>query len=95
MMRVCAFREGQRAVVPAVVHVDGTGRLQTVTSSVNGPFYDLVKAFGDVTGVPLILNTSFNVMGEPIVESPYDALRCLTSTGIDACVFGDRIVFKA
>lgn len=95
MLRVCRFREAQRAVVPAVVHVDGTGRLQTVTSSINGPFYDLVKAFGDLTGVPLILNTSFNVMGEPIVESPYDALRCLTSTGIDACVFGDRIVFKA
>ena len=80
--------------MPAVVHVDGTGRLQTVTSEANGRFYELVKAFYEKTGVPILLNTSFNVMGQPIVETPADAIACLRSTGLDCCVFEDRIVFK-
>jgi carbamoyltransferase len=54
----------------------------------------LVKAFYEQTGVPILLNTSFNVMGEPIVETPADALACLRNTGLDCCVFEDRIVFK-
>lgn len=94
MLRVCEFKEGQAARVPAVVHVDGTGRVQTVTQEANGRFYDLVKKFGEATGVPIILNTSFNVMGEPIVETPEDALACLLDSGLDCCVFEDRIVVK-
>ncbi|HJQ35087.1 MAG TPA: carbamoyltransferase C-terminal domain-containing protein [Pyrinomonadaceae bacterium] len=94
MLRVCGFREGQAARVPAVVHVDGTGRVQTVTREANGRFYELVRKFGEATGVAVLLNTSFNVMGEPIVETPEDALACLLDSGLDCCVFEDRIVVK-
>lgn len=94
MLRVCPFRPDKRSLVPAVVHVDGTGRLQTVTRDVNGRFYELVRKFYERTGVPLLLNTSFNVQGEPIVETPEDAICCLLKSGLDACIFEDRIVFK-
>jgi carbamoyltransferase len=94
MLRVCEFRKEQAARVPAVVHVDGTGRVQTVTREANGRFYELVKSFGAATGVPVVLNTSFNVMGEPIVETPEDAVACLLNSGLDCCVFEDRIVVK-
>jgi carbamoyltransferase len=94
MLRICRFREDKKDQVPAVVHVDGTGRLQTLTPEANGRFYDLVKRFGEKTGVPILLNTSFNIMGEPIVETPEDALWCFLSTGIDACVLEDRVVTK-
>lgn len=94
MLRIMSFREDKRDLVPAVVHVDGTGRVQTVTKEVNGSYYDLVKAFGERTGVPIILNTSLNVMGEPIVETPEDALWCLLLTQLDACVFDGTVVTK-
>ena len=94
MLRVCEFREEQAARVPAVVHVDGTGRVQTVTPEANGRFYELVRKFGGATGVPVLLNTSVTVMGEPIVETPEDALACLLDSGLDCCVFEDRVVVK-
>jgi carbamoyltransferase len=94
MLRVCRFRPDKRPVVPAVVHVDGSGRLQTLTPEANGPFYELVRRFYERTGVPLVLNTSFNVMGEPIVETPADAIACLLGSGLDCCVFEDRIAFR-
>lgn len=92
MMRIVHVREHQRARIPAVVHVDGTGRLQTVTERDNPRLHRLLQAFFERTGVPLLLNTSFNIMGEPIVETPEDALWSLLSTGIDVCVLEDRIV---
>src|SRR5215813_2143815 len=95
MLRVSRFRSDRLDEVPAVVHVDQTGRLQTVTREVNGRFYELVKKFFEKTGVPVLLNTSFNVMGEPIVETPADAIACLLNSGLDCCVFVDRIVVKA
>ncbi|HEY3582052.1 MAG TPA: carbamoyltransferase C-terminal domain-containing protein, partial [Pyrinomonadaceae bacterium] len=94
MLRVCEVKRERRDEVPAVVHVDGTGRLQTLTPETNGRFYDLVKRFHERTGVPILLNTSFNRMGQPIVETPSDAIECLLSSGLDCCVFADRIVFK-
>jgi carbamoyltransferase len=94
MLRVMSFREDKRDLVPAVVHVDGTGRVQTVTRETNGAYYDLVKEFGKRTGVPMLLNTSLNVMGEPIVETPDDALWCLLLTQLDACVFDGSVVTK-
>lgn len=94
MLRVCKFKENKMQSVPAVVHVDGTGRLQTVTRENNGRFYELVRKFYAKTGVPIVLNTSFNVMGQPIVETPQDAISCLLRTGLDCCVFEDRLVFK-
>ena len=94
MLRVCDFRSEKKDLVPAVVHVDGTGRLQTLTKEANGNFYELVKRFYGKTGVPILLNTSFNVAGYPIIETPADAVACLTETELDCCVFEDRIVFK-
>ncbi|MGA9769008.1 MAG: carbamoyltransferase C-terminal domain-containing protein [Blastocatellia bacterium] len=94
MLRIAPFRKNKMEQVPAVAHVDGTGRLQSVTRQANGRFYDLIKKFYEKTGVPIILNTSFNVMGEPIIETPEDALACLLSTGIDYCVLEDRLVTK-
>jgi carbamoyltransferase len=94
MLRVYRFKPDKRRLVPAVVHVDHTGRLQTVTREANGRFYELIKKFHEKTGVPLLLNTSYNVQGEPIVETPEDAIRCLLNSGLDACLFEDRIVFR-
>lgn len=94
MLRVCAFREGKMDQVPAVVHIDGTGRVQTITQEANGLFYQLVRRFYEKTGVPIILNTSFNTMDEPIVETPEDALLCFQSTGIDFCVIEERLFTK-
>jgi len=78
----------------AVTHVDGTARLQTVHRETNPRFHRLLKEFEILTGVPVLLNTSFNVMGEPIVESPQDAIRCFFSTGLDYLVLGNYIVGK-
>jgi carbamoyltransferase len=94
MLRVVDVKPEKRSDVPAIVHVDGTGRLQTLTRENNGRFYDLVQKFHEKTGVPILLNTSFNRMGQPIIETPADAIACLLSTGLDCCVFEDRIVFK-
>lgn len=94
MLRVCEVNAQRKDEVPAIVHADGTGRLQTLTPEANGRFYELVKRFYERTGVPMLLNTSFNRMGQPIVETPTDAIECLLNTGLDCCVFEDRIVFK-
>ena len=94
MLRVCEVNPQKKNEVPAIVHADGTGRLQTLTPEANGRFYELVKRFHEQTGVPMLLNTSFNRMGQPIVETPGDAIECLLSTGLDCCVFEDRIVCK-
>jgi carbamoyltransferase len=95
MLRVMKFRESHRDRVPAVVHVDGTGRVQTVTAAANPRLHALLAAFHHVTGVPILLNTSFNVSGEPIVETPDDALWSMLFSGLDACVLGDRLVVRA
>ena len=79
-------------VVPAVTHIDGSARVQTVTRKDNGLFYDLIAAFKEITGVPVILNTSFNDVGEPIVETPEDALICFLGTELDYLVLGNRLI---
>jgi carbamoyltransferase len=94
MLRIASFRKEKRGQVPAVVHVDGTGRIQTVTREANGRLYEVVREFHRRTGVPIVLNTSFNVAGEPIVETPDDALWCLLYTGLDCCILEDRMVSK-
>ena len=80
--------------VPAVVHVDGTMRAQTVTEASNPRYYRLLKAFEERTGVPVVLNTSFNIKGEAIVCSPRDAFRTFWSTGIDALAIGPFLIEK-
>jgi carbamoyltransferase len=87
-------REEWRARIPGIVHVDGTARIQTVSRETNPRLYALLKAFEELTGVPVLINTSFNVKGEPIVETPRDAIECFLATGIDDLILGDRIVSK-
>ena len=77
-----------RSRIPAVTHVDYSARLQTVDRATNPRFYELIEAFGERTGVPMLVNTSFNVRGEPIVCSPTDAYRCFMNTGMDYLVMG-------
>lgn len=86
--------EYARCTVPAVVHVDGTMRIQTVDSSSNPRFYKLLKCFEKIAGVPVVLNTSFNIKGEPIVCSPRDALRTFWATGLDALAIGKFLIQK-
>lgn len=95
MLNVCMVRPEKVAVLPAVTHVDGSARLQTVRKEINPRYHELISEFGRLSGVPVILNTSFNIMGEPMVESPIQAIRCFYSTGIDVLVIGDFIVRKA
>jgi carbamoyltransferase len=94
MLLCLPIRPERRAQVPAVTHVDGTGRLQTVTEDANPPFRRLIEAFHRETGVPMVLNTSFNDMGEPIVCSPVEAVRTFFSTGLDALVIGPYVLEK-
>ena len=79
---------------PATTHVDGTARLQTVTKERNGNFYELIREFGEKTGVPVLLNTSFNIANEPIVETPEDAIKCFLLTKIDALLIEDILLIK-
>jgi carbamoyltransferase len=81
--------------VPAIVHVDGTARVQTVSREHNERLYLLLEEFDQLTGVPVLLNTSFNIRGEPIVETPADAMKCFLSTGIDYLALHDMLIAKS
>ncbi|MEK9143323.1 MAG: carbamoyltransferase N-terminal domain-containing protein [Patescibacteria group bacterium] len=94
MLFVYPFRPKGKREVPAVVHVDGTGRLQTLERVDNPLYYDLIEAYAKKTSVPIIINTSFNVRGEPIVCTPQDAVHCFLKTDIDYLVMGPFIVKK-
>jgi carbamoyltransferase len=83
-----------RSTVPAVTHVDYSARLQTVSIKTNPLYHRLITAFKEITGVPILVNTSFNIRGEPIVDSPEDAIRCFLGTDIDVLFIGDYIVYK-
>ena len=80
--------------IPSAVHVDGSARLQTVNERQNPRFYRLIKEFKSLTGVPVLINTSFNDRGEPIVESPADALLAFKRMNLDALVLGDYLLLK-
>lgn len=95
MLRVLSFHPERIRQVPAVVHVDGTGRLQTVTPEDGGIFYDVIRCMFERTEIPLLLNTSFNLQSEPIVETPEDALWTLLFSGIDACLLERKLVRKS
>src|SRR5439155_922466 len=79
----------KRAVLPAITHVDGTGRLQTVQRETNPRYYRLIETFGQATGVPVVLNTSFNLKGEPIVNTPAEAYNTFSKSGMDVLAPGD------
>jgi len=91
MMQVFRIREEKRKEIPAVTHVDGTGRLQTVTWSSNPRYARLISAFRDITGVPIVLNTSFNE-NEPVVCKPEEAIDCFLRTKMDVLVLGDTLI---
>ena len=95
MLRTVPFRADRAGQVPAVVHRDGTGRLQTVEPGDNPLLHALLESWEALTGVPLLINTSFNLAAEPIVETPEDAVRCLLASGIDCCVVGSWVVTRA
>jgi carbamoyltransferase len=94
MLKVCNVLKDKQSVIPAVTHVDGSARLQTVGKDLHPRYYELIKKLGDKTGIPVVLNTSFNIQGEPVVESPKDALRCFYSTGLDALIIGNYLLLK-
>jgi carbamoyltransferase len=91
MLMVYAIKHGRRAEIPAVTHIDGSGRLQTVTRELNPKYYRLIESFHKLTGVPIVLNTSFNE-NEPIVCTPRDAIECFLKTRIDVLYLGNCAV---
>ncbi|OGU26249.1 MAG: hypothetical protein A2X66_09135 [Ignavibacteria bacterium GWA2_54_16] len=94
MLLTAQVREGKRHI-PSVTHVDGSARLQTVARDENALFYDLIREFDRQTGCPVIINTSMNVRGEPIVCTPHDAFKCFMRTDMDNLVMGSYLVDKA
>jgi carbamoyltransferase len=93
MMQVFQIREEKRKLIPAVTHVDGSGRLQTVSRLSNPRYYALIESFRAITNVPMVLNTSFNE-NEPVVCTPKEALDCFLRTQMDSLVLGDTIVCR-
>jgi len=91
MLQVYQIREEKRAQIPAVTHVNGSGRLQSVAASQNPRYYRLIEAFGALTGVPIVLNTSFNE-NEPVVNTPAQALDCFLRTNMDLLVMGNVMI---
>ena len=83
-----------RSKIPAVTHVDYTARLQTVDKDINPIFFNLIKKFYEITNVPILINTSFNVRGEPIVCSARDAFKCFMGTNLDGLVIDNFLLLK-
>lgn len=83
MLMVYPIKKKWHKKISSVTHVDGSGRVQTIRRAQNPKYYDLLKRFGELSGIPILINTSFNIRGEPIVCTPYDAYKCMMGTGID------------
>ncbi len=94
MTKIAGVLPQVRELIPAVVHVDGTARLQTVSRESNPVFYGLIEKFCRLTNIPVVLNTSFNIRGEPIVCTPGDAIACYLGTGMDALAIGSFLLTK-
>jgi carbamoyltransferase len=93
MMQVFQIREEKRSFIPAVTHVDGSGRLQTVSKNSNPRYHFLINSFRELSGVPILLNTSFNE-NEPVVCKPQEALDCFLRTKMDVLVMGDTMITR-
>ena len=93
MLFVYPVKKSKRKIIPAVTHIDGTARLQTINKKQNPVYYNLIKEFEKLSKVPVLINTSFNIRGEPIVCRPEDAYRCMMGTGIDYLVM-DKFLIK-
>lgn len=94
MEKVFPIKVKWRDNIPAVVHFDGSGRVQTVSKSLNSTYHALISSFYEKTGVPVLLNTSFNINGMPMVESPADAIDCFYQSGLDALVLHSFLILK-
>ncbi|MCS7039218.1 MAG: carbamoyltransferase [Anaerolineae bacterium] len=94
MLTVAPVHEDKQSVIPATTHIGGTGRLQTIRRAYNPRYYDIVATFGQATGVPVVLNTSFNLRGEPMVNTPADAFKTFSNSGLDLLVLGSFLVRK-
>ena len=94
MLMVAPVCEEKRAIIPAVTHVDGTARIQTVFKDESPRYHRLIEKFGEATSVPLLLNTSFNLKGEPIVNTPENAYHTFSSSGMDVLVLENCLVCK-
>jgi carbamoyltransferase len=92
MLLVYPIKKQWHKKIPAVTHVDGSGRLQTITEKQNSLYYNLIKEFEKLSSIPILINTSFNIRGEPIVCTPFDAYRCMMGTGIDYLVMGKFLI---
>lgn len=94
MMFVASIKEEFRRLVPGITHVDGTSRLQTVDQIQNPIYHKLISAFGSLTGIYMVLNTSFNLDGMPIVETPEEAMECFKKSTLDALIIGNVLAWK-
>jgi carbamoyltransferase len=94
MLYVVPVKQSKQAVLPAITHVDGTGRLQTVFQDQSPRYYNLIKRFGQATGVPVVLNTSFNLKGEPIVNTPANAFSTFSKSEMDSLVLENFVIDK-
>ena len=94
MLNVTPVKKEQRSALPAITHADGTGRLQTVTKETNPRYHRLIEKFGEATGVPVILNTSYNLKGEPIVNTPQNAYSTFMNSGMDMLIMEHAVVEK-
>ncbi|HPG31237.1 MAG TPA: carbamoyltransferase N-terminal domain-containing protein [bacterium] len=94
MLMVCPVKKEKQNVLPAITHIDGSGRLQTVIKKYNPRYYRLIERFGEKTGVPVIINTSFNLKGEPIVNTPANAYSTFSASGMDALVLQNYLILK-
>ena len=94
MLRVVRVREDKRHLLGAITHIDGTARVQTLTRADNPFLYETIMAFEALTGVPVLMNTSFNLAGKPVVEALDDVLECYLHTGMGALVAGKALMVK-
>jgi carbamoyltransferase len=94
MLIASKVKKNKKNLIPAVVHIDDTCRVQTVKKNINERFYDLIESFNKLTKIPVLLNTSFNVKGQPIVNTPSEALETFKSTNIDVLAIGDFVLIK-
>jgi carbamoyltransferase len=94
MLFTVPVKKEKRKIIPAVTHVDNTSRIQTVSKNTNKIYWSLINEFKKISGVPIVLNTSYNVKNEPIVCSPKDAINCFLSTNIDCTILGNFFVKK-
>ncbi|HID33944.1 MAG TPA: hypothetical protein EYP25_05125, partial [Anaerolineae bacterium] len=94
MLMVAPVKRDKWDLIPATTHVGGSGRLQTIREAWNPRYYHIVRKFGQATGVPVVLNTSFNLRGEPIVNSPADAYNTFSNSGIDLLALDKFLITK-